>query len=759
VWEQSAEDPRATMEPHVYEVSALAFKGLSAASGEGINQSILVSGESGAGKTETIKICLDHITSIQRGKASPGYCEDSECDKVVQRIVQSNPLLEAFGNATTRRNANSSRFGRYIQLQFDKKAHKPAACRLVGSRSDVYLLEKTRVVRHHPDEQTFHIFYQLLAASDTVKARFWKRLCGANNESFKYVGPTAADTIEGLTEAGRFCETLASLELVGVQGESLDTLMKAVCVVMQLGNLSFEAPNGDSDKSRVAIKAELSALSDLMGVPETALELSFTEQTFRTAREIHKVPLNPEAAKEACDALAKDVYHKIFLWLVSEINKATSASESQELGTIGLLDIFGFEHFAVNRFEQLCINYANEKLQQKFTDDIFRSVQDEYESEGIPLAAIWYDDNAAVLDLIEAPTGLLNLLNEECIRPKGNDFTFVQKTVKMHGASPALIVHQTDRLSFGIQHFIAGRVMYDAKAFVAKNTDTTLSTDLQACSEQCTNAIIRKKAKAGSFREQADLQRSNTVVPGSTNTVWTKYKTQLSLLMRNLRTTKTQYIRCIRPNCHHSMQPLVFDHTLVVDQLRSAGVVAGITLSRSVYPNRLPNSVVLARYSSATSMWNNGKKSFPADATSTTARMNIPQKRRVQECQALLDSFLLQPPPKTTVNGQTVQSPAFVVGKTRTYFGAGVLEMLEAGHRCVVVAHNNNGDTKHCAPRRKNTLLKTTLTTTWTRTADVATSKRIWRRAYEMKTVRDTAAATAKIWVPLKERIVLNVLL
>jgi myosin-5 len=651
------------MEPHVYEVSALAYKGLSA---EEEDQSILVSGESGAGKTETVKICLNHIASVS--SAGGGYHDNN--DPTVQRVVESNPLLEAFGNAKTRRNDNSSRFGKYLQLQFDRNGpgseYTKAKCSLVGSKCDVYLLEKNRVVQHDTAERNFHIFYQLLAASDNDKCQFWQGLRGTTNESFKYVGTTDTDTIEGMKDADRFKETLGALELVNITGDKLDTLLKAICIVLQLGNLGFQSLNGDADKSTVSTKDVLKALSDLMGVSCDDLTLAMTERTFKTAGETHKVPLTAEAAKDACDALAKEAYQKAFLWLVRAINEATTAEEKEDqpYGTIGLLDIFGFESFAVNGFEQLCINYANEKLQQKFTEDIFKNVQAEYEAEGIDIAEITYDDNTDVLDLIEGRTGLLNLLNEECIRPKGNDFDYVQKSLQINKNAPCLIVHRTDRLSFGIQHY-AGEVMYDGDSFVSKNLDT-LPTDLQECAEKCSNAIISQPRSEPLTIGRRQL--SNIVAP----TVWTKYKTQLTELMTSLRKTKSRYIRCIKPNSEKA--PLLLEHNPVVEQLRCAGVVAGITITRSVFPNRLPNSLVLARFSN---MWD--VKNYPS---SKTKDMTLEQKRAA-DCKALLDGALKCK--EVVEDGKVVK--AFVVGKTKTYFRSGALEFLESNRMSGLDAH------------------------------------------------------------------------
>jgi len=614
-----------------------------------------------------VKICLNHIASVQRGQAPPGYFADAEHDPVVKRVVESNPLLEAFGNAMTRRNDNSSRFGKYLQLQFQKGMQseqivlQSARCGLVGSKTDVYLLEKNRVVDHDAQERNFHIFYQLLAADDKQKTQFWEGLRGSNNGSFKYIGATNKNAIEGKHDAERFQETLEALALVGVEGSSLNTLMQALCIVLQLGNMGFQALC--ADKSAVSTSAELKALADLMGVPAEKLALAFTERTFITDKESHKVPLSAEAAKEACDALAKEAYQKTFLWLVNSINKATCADEStgKTFNTIGLLDIFGFEVFPQNRFEQLCINYANEKLQQKFNEDIFKNVQAEYKSEGIPLEDVKYDDNTDVLDLIEGRTGLLNLLNEECIRPKGNDLDFVHKALRINKQSPTLIVNKTDRLSFAIQHY-AGVVMYDAEFFVSKNLDT-LPTDLQACVESCDNSIIGAPRSEPQVvaKKRFGQRQSNITAP----TVWTKYKTQLSSLMDSLRQTQSRYIRCIKPNSQK--KPLLMEHEATVEQLRCAGVVAGITIARSSFPNRLANSVVLARFSS---MWD--KSLYPSKKRDSMSET----EKRQYDCEALLEGVLKSKEARGA-DGKVVK--AFAVGKTKTFFRAGALETLEAG--------------------------------------------------------------------------------
>ena len=678
VWEPSEQDPRDGLEPHVYEVSALSYKGLAF---DGNDQSILVSGESGAGKTETVKIAMNHMASVQAGHRKINILDDEDTsnhlDPVVQRVVDSNPLLEAFGNASTRRNDNSSRFGKYLQLQFDNKSgggsmvtSTSCNCKLAGSKCEVYLLEKNRITVHDPEERTYHIFYQLVSVSDSIKCQFWDKLKGSNRDTFKYIGPSATKKVEGLSDEEHFDNTVKTLDLVNVNGDKLTMLMRAICVVLQAGNITFGPKGGDADKSEITSMKEVKDMADLMGVTVDDLSLAFTERTMKTKTETYKVPLSEQFAVDAVDAFAKEVYGKVFLWVVNEINNATRAednykgggSSSVAFGIIGMLDIFGFESFVQNRFEQLCINYANEKLQQKFTEDVFRAVQLEYEAEGIALAEISYDDNTDVLDVLEARTGVMAMLDEECIRPKGSDFDFVQKMLKQNSKSPCLLTNKTDRMSFGIHHY-AGKVMYDGDGFVTSNQDT-LPTDLEDLMYKSTNEIVSKKPeepKAAAGRGGAPKRQKSNIV-GST--VWKKYKTQLASLMTNLRKTSSRYIRCIKPNM--KKKPVLMEHIPTVEQLRCAGVVAAVTLARSAFPNRLDNNGVRFRYNS---MWE--KSAYPSKKSAGMS----PKEAAACDADAILTCALKSMEFKDKEGNM---KKAFVVGKTKTFFRAGAMEYLEA---------------------------------------------------------------------------------
>ena len=636
------------LEPHIYEVSSRAYRGLAT---EGMDQAILVSGESGAGKTQSVKLCMQHIATLRRQQEQ----EEVVDPKIVQRVLDSNPLLEAFGNAQTSRNDNSSRFAKYTKLQFQigdpvssvHVGHRMPLCTLVGSQSHVYMLEKSRIVHHqhhhtnnnknNNQERTFHIFYQLLSSSssmsaedqeiDRIKKEIWPKLETAGPQSFAYVGATEVDTIEGITDRQHFANTLQSLALMGITTEKRTTLFRALCMVLQLGNLVVEPDPNDPEQQRSRIqptsRPDLNELANFLGVNVTRLESAILIRTMKARNEEFKVPLKVNQAKESCDALAKEIYAQTFQWLVHQINQATSAetstdhyssssnnnnnnnknNDSSRLGTIALLDITGFESFETNCFEQLCFNYANEKLQKKFTEDVFVSIQHEYKAEGVELDQINYPDNTSVLDLVEGNLGLLALLNEECLRPGGSDQAYVTKILSIHQQKAAAKKDGTDKAGcclfrekrfgkheFGIKHY-AHNVVYTSHGFVSQNKDL-LPTALRDCALASTNEIVsqqhlRTEDNDGEVveedREQAPEMRSSVSSKKKSlmmiqkqsdlvqQTVWTKFKTQLNELMETLSRTHTRYIRCIKPNS--MKRPLTMQHKLTLEQLRCVGVV------------------------------------------------------------------------------------------------------------------------------------------------------------------------------------------
>ena len=638
--------------PHVYATSAAAFRGMTGEDRAGgpIDQSVLVSGESGAGKTETVKILMGHLATVAGAGTSGGG------GSTIRKIIESNPLLESFGNAKTVRNDNSSRFGKFTQLQFNSEG---ASSSLVGSHCRTYLLEKTRVIGQSEGERNYHIFYQLLAAPEETKAALG--LGGRGRLDFHYFSEGSSDetSIEGVSDADRFLRTVDALGLIGVSEDETHQILTALSAVLHLGQIPIEGRADNEEEAAVpdAGADALQAAADLLrvdkevGVPnyepppgEAGLAGLREALTFRvvTARgESYSVPLTPEASISGRDALAKDLYAKLFDHLVASINKSTSATDAaagQRRGTISLLDIFGFESFAVNRFEQLCINYANEKLQQKFTQDVFKNVQAEYESEGIAWDFVDFVDNAGTLDLIESRMGVISVLNEECVRPKGNDEALVSKLTSLHKDHPSFSKPPRLRNSaFEIVHY-AGKVTYTAAGFLDKNRDTVPEQLAGICR---TSGLPLVKQLFTSPPVVAENPKTPPRRRGSmlmANSVGSKFKTQLADLMETIGSTEVQYVRCVKPNPQKRAR--VMAHIQVVEQLRCAGVVEAIRISRSAFPNRMPHADVVLRFGML--------------------------DKEAPDCAGLLASLV----PAT-------EPPSFQMGSTRAYFRSGVLESLE----------------------------------------------------------------------------------
>ena len=379
-------------------------------------------GESGAGKTETVKILMDHIAHISLKHKN---------DKIVNKVLESNPLLESFGNAKTIRNDNSSRFGKFIELQFDNYS------KLVGSKCVTYLLEKTRVIQQAPNERCFHVMYQLLAAPETIKHQL--KLSGKDRNSFNYTNSSDLLTtiIEGISDEERYHKTVKQLSHLGVYGLLNQLLEKSLTSILYLGQISLIETNDDHDISQLSTTDTESSIAvdivcEFLGLERTLFIQNITTRLLGVDGSIISVPLTKLQAISTRDALAKEIYSRIFQWLVNVINyntiydshmnlnnsnnnsnvnstdKATenSIDQSSNKRVIGLLDIFGFESFNINRFEQLCINYTNEKLQQKFIEDVFKTVQIEYVNEGLNLDTISYQDNSNILELIDGKLGI-----------------------------------------------------------------------------------------------------------------------------------------------------------------------------------------------------------------------------------------------------------------------------------------------------------------------------------------------------------------
>jgi len=667
------------LEPHIFETSSLAYSGMMV---HHLNQTILVSGESGAGKTETVKLVMTNLATMEQTRSTAKSKEDyiSSPQSIVQHVLESNPVFEAFGNAKTSRNNNSSRFGRFTQLQFDCNTNTSCA-KLVGSRCLTYLLEKSRIVHHTSEERTYHIFYQLLAAPEEEKIRIWKDgLSKTSNESFAYVGWSDICAIDGKSDKEAWKETVCALKLFGFTNQTFLDLMRALCVVLQLGNLTFDNVT-DEGGCTITNQSELEKLSLLIGIPQEDIMKAMTTRinTIRGEEVVKK--LNPTSAKDGCDALSKEIYALIFGILVRKINESTSPprmnmgekynNSSSSFGTISLLDIFGFERFGTNRYEQMCINYANERLQYKYVLDNFVSAQEEYAREGIELFDFSIVDNSNVVTVFEGDSaskqlGLIALLNEECMRPSGTDNAFVSKSKKNLFGSSRLLTHNLHQpYEFAIHHF-AGVVTYDANKFLQSNMDH-IPDDLINCACNSTNNIISSEFSLLAACRIKEPRRAITKhIPGrkntiSNSTVISKFRSQLDFLVKTIDSTRTRYIRCIKPNS--SLLPAITDHLETMNQLASAGLVTAITISRETFPNRLHYKVVWDRFQCLTPLKGN------TQSCSSTHKSNLRENVK-----SLLGSLLLTLFKR--VDGLRV--PSYACGRTKVYFRAGALESLES---------------------------------------------------------------------------------
>ncbi|RHY13005.1 hypothetical protein DYB36_009378, partial [Aphanomyces astaci] len=588
--------------PHVYAVSARAFHHMKTT---GHNQSILVSGESGAGKTETTKILMSHLAT-----AGDRDAHNKELTlNIVERVLQSNPLMESFGNATTSRNDNSSRFGKFSELQFN------ADYELVGARCNTYLLEKSRVSTHGKGERNYHIFYQLLAAPQEFRDRV--ELPDADPTAFPFLRGVAGDDGNALKEsdADFFERTLKGLTTLGIS----ESVFGVVAAILHLGRVDFK---GGDQAAMVAGAETVAAISKLLGLDAQDFEQSLcTRQmsagldtytvrektvynssivillkiwTFVLIRQIYRsilmnvVPHTMDQATNARTALGVALYSKLFDWLVTHVNASTT-SKMHVAQRICILDIFGFEIFDANSFEQLCINYANEKLQQKFTQDVFKSIQVEYEEEGIPWTKIEFADNMNVLELIEGRFGLLALLNEECMRPKGSDVAFTNKLSAHYNDNDRFELPRLKRNCFTILHY-AGQVVYETSGFLVKNTDM-LQRDTVLLLNRSTSPFVLSLFPQAEKPVTNRLKRSNSILGDS---VGTQFKSQLNALMEDIRRTHVQYVRCIKPNATKS--DTLFSKSSVTSQLQCAGVVEAVKISRSAFPNRLTQDHCLDRF-------------------------------------------------------------------------------------------------------------------------------------------------------------------
>uniref|UniRef100_A0A8C6YD40 Myosin heavy chain 10 n=1 Tax=Naja naja TaxID=35670 RepID=A0A8C6YD40_NAJNA len=582
---------RHEMPPHIYAISESAYRCMLQ---DQTDISLFCCGESGAGKTENTKKVIQylaHVASSHKGRKDhniPGELE--------RQLLQANPILESFGNAKTVKNDNSSRFGKFIRINFDVTGY------IVGANIETYLLEKSRAVRQAKDERTFHIFYQLLAgAGEHLKADLL--LEGFKNYRFLSNGYIP---IPGQQDKDNFQETMEAMHIMGFSHDEILAMLKVVSSVLQFGNISFKKER-NTDQASMPENTVAQKLCHLLGMNVMEFTRAILTPRIKVGRDYVQKAQTKEQADFAVEALAKATYERLFRWLVHRINKALDRTKRQGASFIGILDIAGFEIFELNSFEQLCINYTNEKLQQLFNHTMFILEQEEYQREGIEWNFIDFGlDLQPCIDLIERPAnppGVLALLDEECWFPKATDKTFVEKLVQEQGTHSKFQKPRQlkDKADFCIIHY-AGRVDYKADEWLMKNMDPlndNVATLLHQSSDRFVAELWKDVDRIVGLDQVTGITETAfgsayKTKKGMFRTVGQLYKESLTKLMATLRNTNPNFVRCIIPN--HEKRAGKLDPHLVLDQLRCNGVLEGIRICRQGFPNRIVFQEFRQRY-------------------------------------------------------------------------------------------------------------------------------------------------------------------
>ncbi|KAJ5081400.1 hypothetical protein NUU61_009664 [Penicillium alfredii] len=586
---------RASQAPHLFAIAEEAFADMLR---DGKNQTIVVSGESGAGKTVSAKYIMRYFAT-RESSDQPGKYTTSRADAISEteeQILATNPVMEAFGNAKTTRNDNSSRFGKYIEIMFDDRTN------IIGAKIRTYLLERSRLVFQPLKERNYHIFYQLVAGATDEERQDLGIL---PVEEYEYLNQGGTPKIDGVDDKAEFDATRKSLATIGVPEHNQTEIFRILAALLHLGNVKITATRTDSSLS--SSEPSLVRACAMLGIDANDFAKWIVKKQLITRGEKITSNLTQQQATVVRDSVAKFIYSSLFDWLVDKINRGLATDEvlSRFQFFIGVLDIYGFEHFAKNSFEQFCINYANEKLQQEFNQHVFKLEQEEYVREEIDWKFIDFSDNQPCIDLIEAKLGILSLLDEESRLPMGSDEQFVTK-LHHHFAADKQKFYKKPRFgksAFTVCHY-AVDVTYESDGFIEKNRDTVPDEHLEVLRNSSNDFVKEILETAAAVREKDSVSVSSKPVaaPGrrigvAVNrkpTLGGIFKSSLIELMATINSTDVHYIRCIKPN--EAKEAWKFEGPMVLSQLRACGVLETVRISTAGYPTRWTYEEFAIRY-------------------------------------------------------------------------------------------------------------------------------------------------------------------
>ncbi|XP_062142163.1 myosin heavy chain, muscle isoform X3 [Drosophila sulfurigaster albostrigata] len=621
--------------PHIFAISDGAYVDMLT---NHVNQSMLITGESGAGKTENTKKVIAYFATV--GASTKKDESQKNKGSLEDQVVQTNPVLEAFGNAKTVRNDNSSRFGKFIRIHFGPTG------KLAGADIETYLLEKARVISQQSLERSYHIFYQIMSGAVAGV----KEICGLTDNIYDYhIVSQGKVTVPSIDDSEEFILTDQAFDILGFTKQEKEDVYRITAAVMHMGGMKFKQ-RGREEQAEQDGEEEGGRVSKLFGCDTAELYKNLLKPRIKVGNEFVTQGRNVQQVTNSIGALCKGVFDRLFKWLVKKCNETLDTKQKRQ-HFIGVLDIAGFEIFDYNGFEQLCINFTNEKLQQFFNHHMFVLEQEEYKKEGIEWAFIDFGmDLLACIDLIEKPMGILSILEEESMFPKATDQTFSEKLTNTHlGKSAPFQKPKPPKpgqqaAHFAIGHY-AGVVAYNITGWLEKNKDPLNDTVVDQFKKSQNKLLIEIFADhpgQSGGGEQAKGGRGKK--GGGFATVSSAYKEQLNSLMTTLRSTQPHFVRCIIPN--EMKQPGVVDAHLVMHQLTCNGVLEGIRICRKGFPNRM--------------IYPDFKMRYMILAPAVMAAEKLPKNAATKCLEAVgLDADLYR------------------IGNTKVFFRAGVLGQME----------------------------------------------------------------------------------